>query len=83
MDKTYVQSCMRSGTLSITCRISWTRISSVLNAYVAPNLFLEASSVIPVYNAFYRPVNHLVSIFKSSDFILAISLFSYVASKNY
>ena len=45
---------MRSSSLRITCRISWTSISSVLNVYIAPSLFLQASSLIPVYTVSYR-----------------------------
>lgn len=45
---------MRGSSLRITCRISWTSISSVLDAYIAPSLFLQASSLIPVYNVSYR-----------------------------
>lgn len=45
---------MRSSSLRITCRISWTSISSVINTYVAPSLFLQASSLIPEYKVSYR-----------------------------
>lgn len=72
---------MRSSSLEHT-RISWTSISSVLNAYVAPSLFLQASSLIPEYTVSTgRSAYLLLFSFISPYFIFAISLLSYVSLK--